>query len=422
MATMTKDTSRSADSSFEQTTVEASVQTFPDTSLWGQAKRSPLLLIIGVCIGIAAAGVIHKVLRRHHAASGCVGGGAYVISGRKGITLSSHIPQPIPFVTAEAKLGAPLPLPPITARIATIEAHTSPAYAPLEGRIDHVEVRLGETVAVGAKLALVRSGDLATMLKDLRASAAMAQTKKALTERMTVLVESRGASANDLLVSQNDLRDAELQAKTADSRLKSLSIATAGDNLYWLLAPRGGVVTQIDAAPGQQVGPGRDRPVVTLADLDEVLVLADVRQHDLGGLRVGDPVDIRIPGDNDSIGTGAIENISQVVDAERQTVPIRVRAKNPDRLLRPNAFVEAHFGEGGASRPSVVRVPIESVVSDGLEAVVFVETEPGHFKRQEVTLGRQSQKLAEVRAGLSAGAKVVTRGALLLLNSLGVEQ
>ncbi|MBL8631580.1 MAG: efflux RND transporter periplasmic adaptor subunit [Myxococcales bacterium] len=390
-------------------------------SLLSRARKSPLLLLVSLCIGVFIGGWIHKIGPSAHTDSLGGNSSAYRIAGRKSITLLAQVPQPIPFETAEAKLGAPLPLPPITARIVTIESHTSPAYAPLEGRIDHVEVRLGETVAVGARLALVRSGDLATMLKDLRASAAMAQTKKALAERMSVLVESRGASANDLLVAQNDLRDAELQAKTADSRLKSLSIATAGDNLYWLLAPRGGVVTQIDAAPGQQVGPGRDRPVVTLADLDEVLVLADVPQHDLGGLRVGDPVDIRIPGDNDSIGTGTIENISQVVDAERQTVPIRVRAKNPDRLLRPNAFVEAHFGEGGTVQHSVIRVPIESVVSDGLQAVVFVETEPGHFKRQEVTLGRQSRKYAEVRAGLNAGDKVVTRGALLLLNSLSVE-
>jgi multidrug resistance efflux pump len=71
---------------------------------------------------------------------------------------------------------------------------------------------------------------------------------------MQVLVEARGASANDLMVAKNDLRDAELQASTADSRPKSLSIAPAGDNLFWLLALRDGVVTQLEATPGQYVG------------------------------------------------------------------------------------------------------------------------------------------------------------------------
>ncbi len=341
--------------------------------------------------------------------------------GKPDVRLAPHIQQPIPFETEVVQLGAPLPLPPITARIVTIESNTAPAYAPLEGRVDHVVVKLGEVVAAGTQLALVRSGELASMLRDLRSSSALALTKRALANRMQVLVEARGASENDLLVAKNDLRDAELQAHTADSRLKSLSIAPAGDNLFWLLAPRGGVVTQIDATPGQYVGPSRDRPVVTLADLEEVLVLADLRPHDATSVQVGDPVDIRIPGDNDSLGSGVIENISQVVDPERQTVPIRARAKNPQHHLRPNAFVEVHISSGARAGKTVIQVPTQAVVSDGLETVVFLLVEPGHYRRTEVTVGRQNARVTEIRAGLKPGDRVVSRGALLLLNALDVE-
>lgn len=340
---------------------------------------------------------------------------------RPEVRLAEGVAQPLPFETAEVQAGAPLPLPPITARIAAVESRTAPSFAPLDGRIDHVVVSLGDQVAAGAHLAIIRSGDLATMLRELRASAALAQTKRALAERMKVLVSARGASTNDLLVAQNDLRDAELQARAADSRLKSLSIASAEDNRYWLLAPRSGTVIQIEAAPGQQVGPGKERPVVTLADLDEVLVLADVAQTDADSLRVGDPVDIRVPGDSDSLGSGQIENVSQVVDLDRQTVPIRIRAKNSEGRLRPNAFVEAHFSPGAGAPKSVLRVPTESVVSDGMESVVFVQTAPGRFRRTEVALGRQRGGLTEIRAGLRAGDRVVSRGALLLLNALDVE-
>lgn len=379
-------------------------------------------LLTGALLGVAASGVLFSglllVYRSRHVLPPPAAAHGFTVAQRE-IQIAAGAPQPIPFETAAVELKAPLPMPPITARITAVESNTAPAYAPLEGRIDHVLVKLGQTVSAGAHLALVRSGELASMLRELRGSSALAQTKRALAARMQVLVEARGASANDLLVAKNDLRDAELQASTADSRLKSLSIAPAGDNLYWLLAPRGGVVTQIDAAPGQQVGPGRDRPVVTLADLDEVLVLADVAQHDAGALRVGDAVDIRVPGDNDSLGSGQVENIAQVVDPERQTVPIRARAKNPQRLLRPNAFVEARFAPSSAR--SVLQVPTESVVSDGLESVVFVQTEPGRYRRTEVTVGRQNRRLTEIRAGLRGGERVVTSGALLLLNALDVE-
>lgn len=340
----------------------------------------------------------------------------------KEIQIPESATQPLPFETAAVQTGAPLPLPPMTARIAAVESRTAPSYAPLEGRIDHVVVRLGEQVAAGARLALIRSGDLATMLRELRASAALAQTKRALADRMKVLVSARGASSNDLLVAQNDLRDAELQARAADSRLKSLAIDSQEDNRYWLLAPRAGTVIQVDAAPGQQVGPGKERPVMTLADLDEVLVLADVPQQDAGALRPGDPVDIRVPGDNDSLGRGQIENVAQVVDLDRQTVPIRIRAKNPEGRLRPNSFVEAHFSPAAGTQQSILRVPSEAVVSDGMESVVFVEFAPGRFRRTEVALGRQHGGLTEIRSGLKAGERVVARGALLLLNALDVER
>lgn len=339
------------------------------------------------------------------------------------VALRSGVPQPIPFETAQVKSGPMLPLPPMTARVAAIESKTAPTYAPVDGRIDHVVVRVGEHVKEGEHLALIRSGDLAGLVKELRASAAHAQTKRALAERMKLLVEARGASANDLLVAQNDLRDAELAARAADSRMKSLSISSEADNMYWLLAPKEGVVIQIEAAPGQQVGPGKERPVATIANLDEVMVLADVPQQDVGRLEVLDPVEIRGAGDESALGNGQIETISRVVDPERQTVPIRVRAKNPDAKLRPNAFVEARFGASGSkARNTVLRVPTDAVVSDGLRSVVFVQTSSGRFKRTEVAVGRDQGGSTEIRSGLSAGDEVVTRGALLLLNALDVQE
>ncbi|MFO0577742.1 MAG: efflux RND transporter periplasmic adaptor subunit [Polyangia bacterium] len=384
------------------------------------ARTRPRTFVQGLLIGAIAAALLTAgalLLRWPHA----VPPPPAFTASQKEVVLASGAVQPIPFETAEAVLGPRLPLPPLTARVAAVESRTGPIFAPLDGRIDHAVVRLGEHLAAGARLALIRSGDLAGMLRELRASAAHAQTKRALAERMKLLVEARGASANDLLVAQNDLRDAELSARAADSRLKSLAIASEGDNLYWLLAPRPGVVIQIDSVPGQQVGPGKEKPVATIADLDEVLVLADVPQQDVSGLQLGDAVDIRSPGDGTDLGEGQIETLAQFVDPERQTVPIRILAKNPDGRLRPNAFVEARFYPAATAKATVLRVPTDAVVSDGLQSVVFVQTAPGRFRRTEVTVGRQRDGVTEIRGGLTAGERVVSRGALLLLNALSVE-
>ncbi|RYE93162.1 MAG: efflux RND transporter periplasmic adaptor subunit, partial [Myxococcales bacterium] len=204
----------------------------------------------------------------------------------------------------------------------------------------------------------------------------------------------------------------------AGAKLRSLSVQSQGDTGYWVLAPRAGSVVQLDAVAGKQVGPDREHPVATIADLDEVLVVADLPQKDAAVLDPGGGVVVRLPGSQVEVA-GTIDVISDVLDADRQTVPVRVRVANEVHKLRPHSYVEATFSSLPDER--VVQVPSEAVVSDGSTSVVFVETEPGVLRRRPVQLGRQSAERAEVMSGLNAGERVVVRGALLLLNALDVK-
>jgi multidrug efflux pump subunit AcrA (membrane-fusion protein) len=114
-----------------------------------------------------------------------------------------------------------------------------------------------------------------------------------------------------------------------------------------------------------------------------------------------------------------IEAISEVVDPERQTVPVRVRVDNSGRKLRPNAYVDMVLGS--ANKHQIVLVPSSAVVRDGADAVVFVQNMPGHFQRRPVRLGRQGKDRVEITSGLFAGEEVVTTSALLLLNAIDIQ-
>ena len=74
------------------------------------------------------------------------------------IVLSEGTPQPIPFETGEVTIGEPLPVADYCAHRRGRVAHCTNCYAPMEGRLDHVAVKLGDHVEAGAKLALIRSG------------------------------------------------------------------------------------------------------------------------------------------------------------------------------------------------------------------------------------------------------------------------
>jgi len=328
-------------------------------------------------------------------------------------------PAPLHFSTIEAKVGERLPLPPITARVTTVETLTAPTFAPLAGRVATVKVRLGEHVKEGDPLVEIRTADLPTLQHEYRAAELAIKTKTAIVERLAQLVEVRAVSQNELTVAQSELDEAKLSAKAAAEKIKSLSIKKAGDTSYWVLAGRSGTVVALDAAPGKQVGPDGDKPIATVANLDELLVLADVAQKDAAMLVAGCPAEIHFPDGTGVAATGTIESIAEVVDAERQTVPVRVRVKNERRVLRPNAFVNVVFRLPGDDK--LVMVPSVAVVSDGAQSVVFVASEPGVFRRRPVEVGRQAKDFTEVTLGLKPGERVVTSGALLLLNALDVE-
>ena len=342
---------------------------------------------------------------------------AYQVGGN---VIHVHEGSPIHFEVAEVKQGSALPLHPVTARVTTVEALTSPSFAPLSGRVVEAKVRLGDHVQQGQKLVQIRTAELAVLEHDVDAARLAVKTDEARVERMHALVESRAGSENDLLVAQSELSQARLSLKTAEARLSSLQVKRADDTTYWILATRAGTVVQLDATPGLQVGPERGLPVATVSDLAEVLVVGDVPQRDALDLNVGGTAQVLTTGGPTSQPiVGEVEAISEVVDPERQTVPVRVRVDNRAHALRPNSFVDLGLNETHAR--TTLLVPASAVVRDGPNAVVFVEKKPGQFERRAVVVGRQDREQVEIQSGLKPGEHVVTTSALLLLNALDIK-
>jgi cobalt-zinc-cadmium efflux system membrane fusion protein len=320
------------------------------------------------------------------------------------------------FVTEEAISGKPLPLPPFSARVATLETLTSPSFAALAGRVVKVNIRLGDHVKEGDRIIEVRTADLPTLEHDLQAAQLSIKTRKAIVERLEKLVEARVASQNDLTVANSELDEAKLAARAASDKIRSLSIQQDGPASYWVLAHRSGTVVQLEASVGKLVRPDSDKPIATVAELNEVLILADVAQKNVAEISAGQTAEIRLP---DHVGAGiegTVESVSDVVDPDRQTVPVRIRVSNAQKMLRPNAFVDVVITPPSVG--TVVTVPSTAIVSDGAHAVVFVETKPGTYLRRAVDVGRQSKDRTEIMSGLSTGERIVSTSALLLLNAL----
>jgi cobalt-zinc-cadmium efflux system membrane fusion protein len=337
------------------------------------------------------------------------------LADASGVNLPTSAPQWRYVELAVAQAAPPLAPLPNPGRITFDERRSSAVGTPLSGRIDRVSVRLGDHVEKGARLFSVRSGEMAELESARESARADVVVKQKVLERTRDLVRLQATAEKEQLIAEAQLKEAELAQQTARSKLQSLKIAADGPNLFWVTAPRRGAVVDIDVYANQEVTPGRDKPLVQISDLDEVLVLADVAENDSDDVREAAEVEIRAQAGT-VVRKGKVENISEVVDPQRRAVEVRIRVANLDRALRPNSLVEILFSPPAAALR--VRVPSNAVVTDGAKSVVFVAKTATRLERVPVTLGRQRDGEVELLAGLAPGTRYVAAGALLLLNEV----
>src|SRR5215468_7778253 len=276
--------------------------------------RRVLLIALGV-VGIAGA----ALLLRHGTQTAADVGPPFNVEGDR-IEIRDNAPTWSYLEFARADEQAPVPPAPVPARVAFDEARAAPIVAPLPGRIDAVSVRLGQRVKKGDQLLAIRSPDLVDLTKEIELKRAEEAAKGRVVERLRALVELRAEPSRKLVDAQQELAQAQLARQAAELKLRSLSVAHEDSGLYWLLAPRDGVVVQRDALIGQEVGPDRAEPLMVVAELDEVIVAADVPEADVAGLQVGATAQVLAAGAGEAGIAGRIEYIGEVIDPQRRMV------------------------------------------------------------------------------------------------------
>jgi cobalt-zinc-cadmium efflux system membrane fusion protein len=318
---------------------------------------------------------------------------------------------------AHAEVAAPIPSMPMSARVAFDETRAQPIVAPLAGHVDDVKARLGEHVSKDERVIAIRSPDLVDLSKEIEVERAMERAKAKATERLRALVALNAEPSKKLVDAEQEYEQARLARERAELKLRSLSVSTDDASLYWLTAPRDGVVVQRDVVRGLQVGPDRAEPLMVVAELDEVVVTADVPEGDVTDLTLGQAAQVIPAAGSETAIAGRIEYIGEVVDPERRMVEVRVRVPNPEKRLRPNAYVQVAFAPEGEAR---VVVPSEAVVTDDQHSFIFVPHADGSgtLERREVSLGRQRGGRVEIVRGCAPGETYVSKGAILLLNAV----
>jgi HlyD family secretion protein len=298
------------------------------------------------------------------------------------------------------------------------------------GKVTHVSVEEGMKVEEGQVLAKLDASNVEASLRLADAQLAAARTFLDETKPNLVFAQSElkrfNALAKTRVVSESDLRKAEMEARALEARVvRQTSEITIREREVeqWkqqlddtiIRAPFGGVVTSKNAQPGEMISPmsvgGFTRTgICTIVDMSSLEIEVDVNESFINRIQPKQPVvavldayaDWRIP--------AKVIAIIPAADRQKATVKVRVAFDQLDERILPDMGVKVAFqssgGDSAAPVQSSVIVPKAAVQSRDNRDVVWVVS-AGRVEQRAVTVGQTTGDESAIVAGLTGGEKVV---------------
>jgi cobalt-zinc-cadmium efflux system membrane fusion protein len=324
-------------------------------------------------------------------------------------------------VAARRKVEVPLPL---TGEIRFDERRVTHLAPSTEAMVRAVRVSLGQRVRAGEPLVELESVALGEAQSQYLEALGALELSRRAAGRSDGLRREGIASEKEWLQARQEHEAAEIRARAAREKLARLGLSSAevaalparggGHGALTLRAPSAGVVLEMHAVPGELVRP--DRAMVTVGDLSDLWLWADLYEDQLGPVLAAEKEGLRAavrvrawPGE---AFPGTVDFVGPTMDERTRTVKVRIAVQNPQRRLRAGMFADVELFLPGEAE--ALAVPRPAVLADEGRAFVFVHHHGEFFVRRPVVTGRTGLDWIEVTGGLAGGETVVADGAFLL--------
>lgn len=325
--------------------------------------------------------------------------------------------------------------------------------AKTSGKVAGIPVDIGSEVAEGNLLLSLDAADLAALVdlnaaqldrarnSDLPAQKNQAElnlanagaafkTAEADFQRSQQLLDSNVISKQTYEQSERAYLQARATYESAQNALDILIHATIPETIRQyeaqlkkaqadyantiISAPISGVVTARNVNPGEMAGP--TQTVITLVNLDIVVVQADVSEDQVNKISIGQELKVRVGSVQEEPFTATVTNIALAANPASKAYPVKIQIQNPRHILKPGMFAEVFLN---INDEEGIIIPREALVKDGEKDYVCV-IENGRVARREVTAGHADGQSVIVRSGLKEGEEVATAGTDTLKDGMKV--
>ena len=301
----------------------------------------------------------------------------------------------------------------VPGKITYDETQTVRVASPISGRVLGKIAEIGQHISAGDRLAELDSPELGNAQAAYAESLADLELARRAFERVQSLFENDIAPKKSLDEAEDQLVRARSETERIRLRLANLGVHNnLMDNRFVLRAPLAGTVTERNINPGMEVKPNLQLPLFVISDLSRLWVIIDIFEKDIGMVRTGAQVGIRVPAYPGENFTATIDYIHQVVDEASRTVKVRCIIQNTDRKLLPAMFASAAVLS--SADDLVVAVPLTALFTENESDWIYIDTGDNHFQKHPVTVGLRIRNQAVILEGLNPGERFVADGALLL--------
>jgi membrane fusion protein, multidrug efflux system len=280
------------------------------------------------------------------------------------------------------------------------------------GKIVRRQAELGQRVKAGQVLAQLDPQDYKLAADAARAQVAAASTNLDLAaadfKRYSVLKDQNFISGAELERRETALKAAQAQLDQAKAQL-----ASQGNQAGYatLVADVSGVVTAIEAEPGQVVTAGM--PVVRIAQDGPRDVVFSVPEDKVAGVKPGSAVTVRVWAANASL-PGKVREIAASADPVTRTFQVKVSLpESASPSIGATVYVTPQtLGLAGAP---VIKLPTSALRKEGAGTAVWVlDRQTMTLKSQPVQIATADGNEAVIASGLQPGMTVVSAGVHVL--------
>jgi len=278
--------------------------------------------------------------------------------------------------------------------------------APVQGRVVGMYAHEGETVRKGQLLMELESLEFANFVSDYLQARAEKIYQVNQLERIKLLVNKKISPERTLEKVEADYTRASAAEQAAHTRLLSIGVKQAQIDTWdtgrtdqpflKVYAPIFGIITEHLIDHGQAVS--NYEKMITIINLDKVLIKGYASPEDGSLIKPGDPVEITQKDFQDLKLLSEVATINPALDPINKSITINVITKSLKRWPRPGQNVRLNINV--TTPEPVISVPISAIEYEGDLPTVFVQIDQNTYEKRHVKVRRLTGEAAIIDSGL----------------------